>query len=326
MPTPRRAGPARPSGCAPATWRAAAAAALAAALAACGGGGGDNPAPLPPASVVGTSIALLGSANVQPQWGREVLLTLQGENLEAGAISVTNPSCAGLSRSTASPYVSSATTAYYRCTVTAVGTGRFEVRRVADNSVLRSAEYPVPAPQVSLTVSNGAGVGGTLVATLDTRAPVTARNFLDYVNAGFYDGTVFHRNSPGFVLQAGGYAAPVTAAGLPAAKPTNAPIVLEDNVGLSNLALTLSMARTGAPDSATAQFFVNLVDNSAVLDRNGSRNPTGRGYAVFGTVTDNAGLVAQIAGAPCVAAPAFLFAGECLPSPNVVITAARQTR
>lgn len=186
---------------------------------------------------------------------------------------------------------------------------------------------PTPAtqpPQVTLALSNGAGVNGNVVLTLNpTAAPVTVANFLSYVNAGFYSCTVIHRYTPGFVAQGGGYAGPLTAGGpLPTLKTTNAPIVLEDNAGLSNLRLTVAMARTGTPDSATSQFFVNLGDN-IFLDRTASA----RGYAVFGTVTAGSDVIAAMASAPCLAWPALLPAdGSCLPSPNITITSAAQTR
>ncbi len=179
------------------------------------------------------------------------------------------------------------------------------------------------APQVTLTLSNGASVNGDVVLTLDpTRAPTTVRNFLAYVNAGFYDGTVFHRHAPGFVIQGGGYAGPLTAGGTtPTEKPTNAPITLEDNAGLSNVCLTVAMARTNAPDSATSQFFVNLANNT-FLDR----TSTARGYAVFGSVTSGNAVLTAAINATCTTWSGFLPAGDCLPSPNITITRARQTR
>jgi peptidyl-prolyl cis-trans isomerase A (cyclophilin A) len=186
-------------------------------------------------------------------------------------------------------------------------------------------------PQVTFAVSNGAGVSGSLVITLESeKAPATVANFLAYVKAGFYNGTVIHRNSPGFVLQGGGYAGPITAV-LTASqlqaqhKPTNAPIVLEDGAGLSNLRYTMAMARTGAPDSATSEFFINLVDNTAGNRNNLDKTAIARGYAVFGTITAGTELVTAMAAAPCVAA-ASLSSPECLPVPNLTITSATQTR
>jgi cyclophilin family peptidyl-prolyl cis-trans isomerase len=188
---------------------------------------------------------------------------------------------------------------------------------------------PAPAanaPQVTLTLSNGGAVSGDVVLTLDpARAPVTVANFLAYVNAGFYDGTVFHRHAPGFVLQGGGYTGPLTAGGaVPALKPTNAAIALEDNTGLSNLCLTVAMARTSVPDSATSQFFVNLTNNT-FLNRTGSADNQ-RGYAVFGSVTSGNAVLTAAINASCTAWTALLPVGDCIPSPNVTITRARQTR
>ena len=180
---------------------------------------------------------------------------------------------------------------------------------------------PAVLPQVPVTVSNGAGTTGTLVLTLEVnKAPITVANFLAYVNAGFYNGTVIHRNSPGFVLQGGGYAGPLVAGGAaPTHKTTNAPIALEVGKGLSNLKWTLAMARTNVLDSATSEFFINLADNTG-LDTNSG------GYAVFGTVTTGTDFVTTMANAPCVAWAGFLPTGDCLPTPNFTITSATQTR
>lgn len=188
-----------------------------------------------------------------------------------------------------------------------------------------SPPAPTVQPQVTMVVSNGAGVSGTLVLTLEnTRAPVTTANFLAYVNAGFYNGTVIHRNAPGFVLQGGGYAAPLAVGPtLPTEKTTGLPVVLEDNAGLSNVRYSVAMARFNTPvDSATSQFFINLANNTG-LDRNGAN----RGYAVFGSVTVGTALVDAMSAAPCSAWPAFFGNnGDCLPAPNLVITSATQTR
>lgn len=115
-------------------------------------------------------------------------------------------------------------------------------------------------------------------------APVTVENFLTYVDDGFYDGTVFHRVIPGFVIQGGGFTDELTR------RPTRDPIVNEADNGLKNARGTLSMARTQVRDSATSQFFVNLADN-AFLDH-GERD---FGYAVFARVIDGMAVVDRIA-------------------------------
>ena len=287
-------------------------------LAACGGGGGGAE-PEPPAaqpSISANTVALEGTANTQPQYGRRVVLSLTGSELGADKLSVTNTACTGLERGSTAPYASSATAAFYLCTVNTVGTGRFEVRRSLDGQLLRAAEYTVPDPQVRLVFNNDPAF--FLQLTLDTRAPATVRNFLDYVNAGFYDQTVIHRLVPGFVAQGGGYASPVGGA-MPTLKTTRAPIALEIVPGLLNTTGTISMARTNAPNSATSQFFLNLANNTS-LDG---------GYAVFGRVTTGAGLLAPggaIASAPCATVTWLPADGSCLPTPNLVITSATQQR
>jgi len=108
-----------------------------------------------------------------------------------------------------------------------------------------------------------------------THAPISTENFLKYVNEKFYDGTIFHRIIPGFVVQGGGFTADMTQ------KQTRPPIKNEATNGLHNLRGTISMARTNDPDSATSQFFLNLVNNSDKLDPDAAPG----GYAVFGKIT-----------------------------------------
>ncbi len=128
-------------------------------------------------------------------------------------------------------------------------------------------------------------MGDVTVELFADQAPITAENFLRYVDEGFFDGTIFHRVIPGFVIQGGGFTEQMTQ------KPTHAAITNEARNGLKNLRGTLSMARTSEVDSATSQFFVNLQDN-AFLDH-GERD---FGYAVFGRVVDGMDVVDAIAG------------------------------
>lgn len=121
----------------------------------------------------------------------------------------------------------------------------------------------------------------------DAKAPITVKNFLDYVDAGFYDGTVFHRVIPGFMIQGGGMDAAMDE------KSTRPAIKNEADNGLHNVRGTIAMARTQATDSATSQFFINHRDNPA-LDH-GAR---GFGYAVFGKVVRGLDVVDQIANVP----------------------------
>jgi cyclophilin family peptidyl-prolyl cis-trans isomerase len=128
---------------------------------------------------------------------------------------------------------------------------------------------------------------GKIVLELDqNNAPNTVANFLSYVDEGFYDGTVFHRVIPGFMIQAGGFDQQYQQ------KQTRAPLINEANNGLRNTRGTIAMARTQAPHSATAQFFINTANNSS-LDY---RSPTtaGWGYAVFGQVVEGMDVVDRI--------------------------------
>ncbi len=127
---------------------------------------------------------------------------------------------------------------------------------------------------------------GKIVAELDfEKAPITAKNFAAYVSDGFFDGTIFHRVIPGFMIQGGGMKPDMRE------KSNKAPIKLESNNGLKNNRGTLAMARTNVPDSATSQFFINLADN-AFLNYSGAGNP---GYAVFGKVVEGLDVVDAIA-------------------------------
>lgn len=131
---------------------------------------------------------------------------------------------------------------------------------------------------------------GDIVVELDAeKAPKTVANFLQYVRSGHYDGTVFHRVIESFMIQGGGYKADMSE------KPTRAPIPLESRNGLNNVRGSLAMARTGIPDSATSQFFVNVVDNP-FLDQANSRD--GHGYAVFGKVVSGMDVVDKIRAVP----------------------------
>ena len=131
---------------------------------------------------------------------------------------------------------------------------------------------PQTNPQVRLETSQG-----EILLELDAaKAPATVANFLDYVRDGHYDGTVFHRVIPGFMIQGGGMTTDLKP------KQTRAPVKNEAGNGLQNLAGTIAMARTQVVDSATSQFFINTADN-AFLNHSGS-SPATFGYAVFGKV------------------------------------------
>jgi cyclophilin family peptidyl-prolyl cis-trans isomerase len=150
---------------------------------------------------------------------------------------------------------------------------------------------------------------GVIEIELDAvKAPNTVANFLGYVDKGFYNGTIFHRVIPGFMIQGGGMTAGMKE------KPTGAKIQNEADNGLKNLTGTLAMARTSDPHSASAQFFINTVDN-AFLDHR-AKNPQGWGYAVFGKVTKGMDVVKKIEAVPTSNAGMH----QNVPMKDVVIT------
>lgn len=187
----------------------------------------------------------------------------------------------------------------------------------------KDSEKPVaPAtksPQILLKTSEG-----EIVLELNAaKAPVTVENFLSYVKKKHYDGTVFHRVMPGFMIQGGGFA--VDGAGL-TEKTSGKPITNEGQNGLKNERGTIAMARTSDPNSAKAQFFINVVDN-AMLDY-----PNGGGYAVFGKVIKGMDVVDKIKAVPTGATKLTMIhpatggkleiPSENVPTKNVVIQAA----
>ena len=155
---------------------------------------------------------------------------------------------------------------------------------VASVLALVLAVNPLPAQSKPDTVVFKTSLGDLTIALFNRAAPVTVKNFLAYVDSGFYNGTIFHRVIPGFVIQGGGYNKNLVR------RPTFPPIKNESDNGLKNERGTLSMARTQDPNSATSQFFVSLVDNSG-LDFKGE----GTGYAVFGKVIAGMDVVDKIA-------------------------------
>lgn len=142
-----------------------------------------------------------------------------------------------------------------------------------------------------------------------SKAPATVANFTAYVNAGFFDGVIFHRVIETFMIQTGGYTADLRQ------KPTRKPIPLESDNGLSNVRGTVAMARTSDPQSATSQFFINVVDN-LFLDKPNARD--GNGYAVFGHVVAGMETVDRIKASPTRASGPFAN----LPAQPITITKA----
>lgn len=151
------------------------------------------------------------------------------------------------------------------------------------SALMFGAQLSMATTQVTMKTS----MGDIQIELDDVKAPISTKNFVQYAQSGFYKGTIFHRVIPGFMVQGGGFTADLQQ------KPTKAPIKNEAKNGLKNTRGTIAMARTGVVDSATSQFFINLVDNPA-LDH-GSRD---YGYAVFGKVTKGMDIVDKIAKQP----------------------------
>ena len=151
----------------------------------------------------------------------------------------------------------------------------------------RDPPAPPPGPVVAFDVVQAGAPLGTITLVLwPDKSPLSVANFLEYLRSGHYDGTIFHRVIPNFMIQGGGMDDKMSA------NETRAPIKNEADNGLKNLTGTIAMARTSDPHSATAQFFINVSDN-AFLDFK-SATPQGWGYAVFGKVTDGRDVVRSI--------------------------------
>jgi len=149
-------------------------------------------------------------------------------------------------------------------------------------STANGAEENLANPQVLLETSKGKIV----IALFPDKAPITVKNFLDYVTSGFYDGTIFHRVILDFMIQGGGFTERMEQ------KKTKGPIKNEADNGLRNRRGTIAMARLPNPHSATSQFFINTVNNDS-LDNKG-RSPERFGYAVFGKVIEGMEVVDAI--------------------------------
>lgn len=155
-------------------------------------------------------------------------------------------------------------------------------KKAESKTEMKTGEKMSANPIIKMETSKG-----TMMIELDAeKAPLSAANFVSYVEDGFYDGLIFHRVIPGFMVQGGGMNPDMSE------KPNKAPIKNEANNGLKNLRGTLAMARTNDPHSATSQFFINLKDNG-FLDHT-SESPAGWGYAVFGKVTDGIEVIDEI--------------------------------
>jgi cyclophilin family peptidyl-prolyl cis-trans isomerase len=228
--------------------------------------------------VAGADVTLDGSAS------KGVGLLYHWRQVSGPSVTIAAPDSASVTLTTPAWDPSAAHALVFELAVTDAS-----ARTVTDSVTVNLRDPGLSDTQVKFTTS----LGDIIIAVDPVKAPLSAANFLEYVDSGFFDGTIFHRVIPNFVVQGGGYKP-----GLVAQTPVRDPIKNEANNGLKNLRGTLSMARTSEPDSATSQFFINLKNNIAGGDGTTNLDPGGvsaDGYAVFGRVLQGMDVVDQIA-------------------------------
>jgi cyclophilin family peptidyl-prolyl cis-trans isomerase len=280
-------------------------------LAACGGGGG-SPDPTPLAAVTSATISA-------GRFGSSAFVQVSGTNLDNG-LTVSSSECTNLTLLAAAPYVSSATIAYYSCTVARMS-GAVLFEQKSSGATLATAPFTVSSlPQVQMSFTGP--VSGSVVINLAAdKVPVTVVNFLRYVNAQRYDGLIIHRVAvpsplyPLGIVQGGGYG-PTNTTTFGAHVAQYAPIPLNIDATLHNTPGTIAMASSAAPNSATSEFYFNVQDNSAYLDGV---------YAVFGSLNQPAD-IALLQAMQSTACTAYMADGSCLPIPNVVSKTVVQIR
>lgn len=268
-------------------------------LSACGGGGG-NSTTTPTVKVTVSNITA-----DQLAYRKTTNFTITGENLDKG-INASIPGCLKITELAGS----TATQKVLSCKIVAVGSFTATITDAA-NASLNSKSFTVALaaqPQVTMKTSMG-----DVVFELDpAKAPVSVDNFLQYVENGFYVNKIFHRVIKDFVVQGGGLTSDLNS------PPTLTPIKLEASNGLSNVRGTLAMARTQVADSATSQFYINVVDNSKSLDA--ANNPPG--YAVFGKVVKGMDVVDAMRQVQVVNVGSY----DSVPVTPIFITSAVQTQ
>ena len=264
---------------------------LASLLSACGGSNGFPPV------VTGVKVQ-------SAQYGKMATIYLGGKDLRSNLLIDTSGAC------TNPTFASNSNTDTLVLNCVVAKTGDFSlVVQTAEGAAIYSTTINISLPQVALITAKG-----SITVELDpTLAPISSNNFLSYVNKGFYRSTLFHRVIPNFVIQGGGYTA-----GMVKHTGQSASIELESNKGLSNVRGSLAMARTNLPNSATSEFYINLVDNLS-LDYKNAANP---GYAVFGKVVQGMDVADAIA-----AEPTGVIAGfSDVPLVDIALSLALQTK
>lgn len=236
-------------------------------------------------------------------YGKTATLAVVGSGLDYG-LNLVAPGCSALSELAGS----SATQRQYSCKVNVATTLTVSAQRT-DGTTALGVALPVPDPQLTMVTSMG-----TIVLELNpAKAPITVNNFLRYANDGFYSSLLFHRVISTFMIQGGGFTTG------PAYKAsTYVPIKLESNNGLSNVRGSVAMARTNVADSATSQFFINVVDNLFL----NYANVNSPGYAVFGKVVQGMDVVDLIRVVPTATRSGMAD----VPVSDVLIQSVTQTR
>jgi peptidyl-prolyl cis-trans isomerase A (cyclophilin A) len=265
--------------------------ALACLLTACGGSDGFPP------TVTGVKVQ-------SAQYGKTATIYLGGKDLRSNLLVDTSGAC------TNPTFASNSNTDTLVLNCVVAKTGDFPlVVQTAEGTAIYSTTLNVPLPQVALITAKG-----SITVELDPAlAPISTNNFLSYVSKGFYRSSLFHRVIPNFVVQGGGYTT-----GMVKKTDQSAPIALESNKGLSNVRGSLAMARTNLPNSATSEFYINLVDNLS-LDYKNAANP---GYAVFGKVVQGLDVVDAIAAEPTGVVGGF----SDVPLSEIALSLALQTK
>lgn len=266
-------------------------AALLSLFSACGGSDGFQP--------VVTGVKVQSAA-----YGKTATIYIGGKDLRSYLTVDTQGACTNPS------FASNSTTdtLVLNCAVSKTGDFALAIK-TPEGQTIYTSTVSVPMPQVSLFTSKG-----NITLELDPlAAPLSANNFLNYVNKGFYRGTLFHRVIPNFVVQGGGYTT-----GMVKKSGQASPIELESNKGLSNLRGSLAMARTYLPNSATSEFYINLKDNVS-LDYKNAANP---GYAVFGKVIQGLEVVDAMALEPTGVVGSF----SDVPLTDITLSLALQTQ
>lgn len=238
------------------------------------------------------------------QYGKTATIYLGGKDLRSNLLVDTSGAC------TNPTFASNSNTDTLVLNCVVAKTGDFPlVVQTAEGAAIYSTTLNVPLPQVALITAKG-----SITVELDPAlAPISTNNFLSYVNKGFYRSTLFHRVIPNFVVQGGGYTT-----GMVKKTEQSAPIELESNKGLSNMRGSLAMARTNLPNSATSEFYINLVNNLS-LDYKNAANP---GYAVFGKVVQGMDVVDAIAAEPTGVVGGF----SDVPLSEIALSLALQTK